>query len=120
MGNGPGDFEDYFELIDAEPAMCGGFVWEWCDHGVFKGYAEDGRAIYYYGGDHGEQIHDGNFCLDGLVFPDRRPHTGLLEFANVHRPVRVAGFDQSHWGASPAEQARLHRPGRPGRRWSTR
>lgn len=95
MGNGPGDFEDYFELIDTEPGMCGGFVWEWCDHGVFKGYAEDGRAIYYYGGDHGEQIHDGNFCLDGLVFPDRRPHTGLLEFANVHRPVRVAGFDQT-------------------------
>ena len=95
MGNGPGDFQDYFELIDTEPGMCGGFVWEWCDHGVFKGYAEDGRAIYYYGGDHGEQIHDGNFCLDGLVFPDRRPHTGLLEFANVHRPVRVAGFDQT-------------------------
>ena len=95
MGNGPGDFEDYFELIDAEPAMCGGFVWEWCDHAVYKGLAEDGRAIYYYGGDHGELTHDGNFCLDGLVYPDRRPHTGLLEFANVHRPARVAGFDQA-------------------------
>lgn len=95
MGNGPGDFEDYFELIDAEPAMCGGFVWEWCDHGVFKGLAADGRPIYYYGGDHGELIHDGNFCLDGLVYPDRRPHTGLMEFANVHRPVRVTRFDQA-------------------------
>ena len=95
MGNGPGDFEDYLELIDTEPAMCGGFVWEWCDHAIYQGDAEDGRAIYSYGGDHGEQIHDGNFCLDGLVYPDRRPHTGLLEFANVHRPVRVVGFDQA-------------------------
>ncbi|NLA28364.1 MAG: DUF4981 domain-containing protein, partial [Propionibacterium sp.] len=94
MGNGPGDFEDYLEVIDAEPAMCGGFVWEWCDHGIYKGDAEDGRPIYYYGGDHGEDVHDGNFCLDGLVYPDRRPHTGLFEFANVHRPVRVVGFDQ--------------------------
>lgn len=94
MGNGPGDFEDYLEIVDNEPAMCGGFVWEWCDHAIYKGDADDGRAIYYYGGDHGEQIHDGNFCLDGLVYPDRRPHTGLWEFANVHRPVRVVGFDQ--------------------------
>ena len=95
MGNGPGDFEDYFELIDTEEAVCGGFVWEWCDHAVSKGTAEDGRAIYLYGGDHDEAIHDGNFCIDGLVHPDRRPHTGLLEFANVHRPVRVAGYDQA-------------------------
>lgn len=95
MGNGPGDFQDYLELIEADAAMCGGFVWEWCDHGVFKGLSDDGRPIYYYGGDHGELIHDGNFCMDGLVYPDRRPHTGLLEFANVHRPIRVAGFDQT-------------------------
>ena len=95
MGNGPGDFEDYLEIIESNPAMCGGFVWEWCDHAVYKGTTEDGRAIYHYGGDHGEIIHDGNFCVDGLVSPDRQPHVGLLEFANVHRPVRVAGFDQA-------------------------
>ncbi|MCI7181151.1 MAG: glycoside hydrolase family 2 TIM barrel-domain containing protein [Schaedlerella sp.] len=94
MGNGPGDLEDYFKVIEKYDSMCGGFVWEWCDHAVFKGYAENGKAMYYYGGDHGEAIHDGNFCVDGLVYPDRRPHTGLLEYKNVHRPVRVSGYCQ--------------------------
>ncbi len=94
MGNGPGDLEDYFQLFHSHDSLCGGFVWEWCDHGIFKGYAENGKAIYYYGGDHGEEIHDGNFCMDGLVYPDRRPHTGLLEYKNIHRPVRVVDYDQ--------------------------
>ena len=89
MGNGAGDYEDYFALIDKYDCICGAFVWEWCDHAVYKGTARDGRAIYYYGGDHGEYPHDGNFCLDGLVYPDRTPHTGLLEYKNVHRPARV-------------------------------
>lgn len=94
MGNGPGDFEDYFEVINGSDIVCGGFVWEWCDHAIYKGQAEDGRAIYYYGGDHGETPHDGNFCVDGLVYPDRRPHTGLLEYKNVWRPARVVNFKQ--------------------------
>lgn len=94
MGNGPGDLEDYFEVITKSDIVCGGFVWEWCDHAVYKGQAEDGRAIYYYGGDHGETPHDGNFCVDGLVYPDRRPHTGLLEYKNVWRPARVVNFKQ--------------------------
>ena len=93
MGNGPGDLEDYFTWIQNYDVMCGGFVWEWCDHAVYKGQTEDGRDIYYYGGDHGETVHDGNFCMDGLVYPDRRPHTGLLEYKNVHRPARVTGYD---------------------------
>lgn len=74
--------------------MCGGFVWEWCDHAIYKGQAENGRAVYFYGGDHGEYPHDGNFCLDGLVYPDRRPHTGLLEYRNVYRPARVVSYCQ--------------------------
>ncbi len=94
MGNGPGDFEDYFQLIAANDIMCGGFVWEWCDHAIDKGIAENGKTMYFYGGDHGEELHDGNFCLDGLVYPDRTPHTGLAEYKNVHRPVRVASFVQ--------------------------
>ena len=93
MGNGPGDLEDYFQLMEREPGMCGGFVWEWCDHAIYKGTAENGKAIYFYGGDHGEALHDGNFCLDGLVYPDRRPHTGLLEYKNVYRPARVVSCD---------------------------
>ncbi len=94
MGNGPGDLEDYFQLFRRHPQMCGGFVWEWCDHAVDHGLAENGKRRYFYGGDHGETIHDGNFCVDGLVAPDRRPHTGLLEYKNVYRPARVVGFDR--------------------------
>jgi beta-galactosidase len=93
MGNGPGDLEDYFQIFHEKKTMCGGFVWEWCDHAVEHGISEDGRKIYYYGGDHGEDIHDGNFCMDGLVYPDRRPHTGLLEYKNIYRPIRAA-YDQ--------------------------
>ncbi|MDO4942631.1 MAG: glycoside hydrolase family 2 TIM barrel-domain containing protein [Lachnospiraceae bacterium] len=94
MGNGPGDLEDYFHIFQNDARMCGGFVWEWCDHAVYHGTDSDGKAKYYYGGDHGEPVHDGNFCMDGLVYPDRTPHTGLLEYKNVHRPVRLESFDQ--------------------------
>ena len=90
MGNGPGDFKEYRDLIEKYPRLCGGFVWEWCDHAIYKGVAENGKAMYWYGGDHGELQHDDNFCLDGLVYPDRTPHTGLLEFKNVHRPLRAS------------------------------
>ena len=94
MGNGPGDFEDYFQMIQGNDKMCGGFVWEWCDHAIAHGTAENGKTIYAYGGDHGEEIHDGNFCMDGLVYPDRTVHTGLLEYKNVYRPVRVVSYDK--------------------------
>ena len=93
MGNGPGDFEDYFQMIHKDDRMCGGFVWEWCDHAIAHGEADNGKTIYHYGGDHGEIVHDSNFCMDGLVYPDRRPHTGLLEYKNVYRPVRVVSYD---------------------------
>lgn len=94
MGNGPGDFEDYFQMIQDNDKMCGGFVWEWCDHAIAHGTAENGKTIYAYGGDHGEEIHDGNFCMDGLVYPDRTVHTGLLEYKNVYRPARVIFYDK--------------------------
>ena len=94
MGNGPGDFEDYFQMIQDNDKMCGGFVWEWCDHAIAHGTAENGKTIYAYGGDHGEEIHDGNFCMDGLVYPDRTVHTGLLEYKNVYRPARVISYDK--------------------------
>lgn len=93
MGNGPGDLEDYFQFFDSHETTCGGFVWEWCDHAIYKGKAANGKAMYAYGGDSGETIHDGNFCMDGLVYPDRRPHTGLLEFKNIHRPARITNYD---------------------------
>ena len=94
MGNGPGDIEDYLEVILPEKRIIGAFVWEWCDHAIAHGKTESGKTIYYYGGDHDEELHDGNFCMDGLVFPDRTPHTGILEYKNVYRPVRVVSYDQ--------------------------
>ncbi len=90
MGNGPGDLEEYQQLFMEYDGLCGGFVWEWCDHAQYDGIAPDGRSRYLYGGDSGEFPHDDNFCMDGLVYPDRRPHTGLLEFKNVLRPARVS------------------------------
>ena len=93
MGNGPGDLEDYFQCFHRHEGHCGGFIWEWCDHAVVQG-AENGRTKYGYGGDSGEYPHDGNFCMDGLVYPDRRPHTGLTEYKNVLRPCRVEALGE--------------------------
>ena len=89
MGNGPGCTEDYWQLIYAHDELCGAFVWEWCDHSVYMGKTPDGRDKFFYGGDWGDRYNDGNFCMDGLVYPDRRPHTGLAEVTNVYRPVRL-------------------------------
>lgn len=95
MGNGPGDLEEYYELIYSNDSFCGAFVWEWCDHSVLIG-EKNGKKMYAYGGDFGEFPHDGNFCMDGLVYPNRRPHVGLMELKNVARPGRItrepAGF----------------------------
>ena len=93
MGNGPGDIEDYYQQIMKYDGFCGGFVWEWCDHAVNQGVAENGKTMYGYGGDFGEYPHDGNFCMDGLVYPDRTPHTGVYEWKNVVRPVRARLVD---------------------------
>lgn len=95
MGNGPGDLEEYFEAFQRHDGLMGGCVWEWCDHAIDKGRDLEGHKVYLYGGDHGEFPHQGNFCMDGLVYPDRKPHTGLKEFKNVFRPARVVGFDAS-------------------------
>jgi len=89
MGNSPGDLEDYYELIYKYPRFLGGFVWEWCDHAMCQGTAANGKEMFGYGGDFGEFPHDGNFCMDGLVYPDRTPHTGLYELKNVLRPLRI-------------------------------
>jgi len=94
MGNGPGCLEDYQEKIMKYPGLVGGFVWEWCDHAVHVGTTPGNREKYHYGGDFGEFPHDGNFCMDGLVYPSRKPHTGLLEYKNVLRPLRAAWEDK--------------------------
>ncbi|HLL33770.1 MAG TPA: glycoside hydrolase family 2 TIM barrel-domain containing protein [Streptomyces sp.] len=86
MGNGPGGLADYQRLFESYDRLQGGFVWEWIDHGI--SHPELGFA---YGGDFGEELHDGNFVCDGLVFPDRRPSPGLAEFKKVIEPVRIEG-----------------------------
>lgn len=87
MGVGPGSLEDYWKIIYGSNQLCGGCIWEWADHSV---YDENAKYKYTYGGDHGEKVHDGNFCVDGLFYPDRTPHTGAYEMKAVYRPIRVS------------------------------
>ena len=89
MGNGPGDLEDYHNVFYSSERFCGGFIWEWSDHACIMGKTDNGAVKYGYGGDFGEKHNDGNFCMDALTYPDRTPHTGLLELKQVYRPVRV-------------------------------
>lgn len=89
MGNSPGDLEIYQKFIYENDAVAGAFIWEWCDQGIEIGRTAEGRAKYVYGGDFGEAVHDANFCIDGIVLPDRRLHVGALEVKNVYRPVRI-------------------------------
>lgn len=86
MGEGPGGLEEYWKIFYKYKNVMGGCIWEWCDHSV---YHARGKYKFTYGGDHGEWRHDGCFCVDGLVYPDRRLHTGAKEMKNVYRPVRA-------------------------------
>ena len=92
MGNGPGEVADYQRLFETYPRLQGGFVWEWLDHGIRQ--VRDGVDYYAYGGDFGEPDHDRNFIIDGLVFPDRTPSPGLVEYAAVVAPVRITVADR--------------------------
>ena len=92
MGNGPGDLEDYWNAFYQNDKLCGGCVWEFADHGILVGERK-GKPEYAYGGDFEEKRHDGNFCIDGLMYPERLPHTGMYEMKNVYRPVRVFAED---------------------------
>jgi beta-galactosidase len=89
MGNGPGGLRDYQEMFEKYPRLAGGFIWEWIDHGIER-TDENGVTYYAYGGDFGEELHDGNFVADGLIFPDRTASPGLIDFKKVVEPVRVA------------------------------
>ncbi len=84
MGVGPGDAEAYWKEIYQYDSLMGGCVWEMTDHAVLE---QDGT--YTYGGDHGEWEHDGNFCVDGLFYPDRTPSTGARIMRFIYRPIRV-------------------------------
>lgn len=86
MGNGPGGLEEYMQLFYSCDQLMGGCIWEWADHSV---YDENAKYKWTYGGDHNEPIHDGNFCVDGLFYPDRNPSSGALEMKAVYRPIRA-------------------------------
>lgn len=86
MGNGPGGLEEYMQLFYSSDQFMGGCIWEWADHTVYDGNA---KYKWTYGGDHNEPIHDGNFCVDGLFYPDRKPSSGALEMKVCYRPVRA-------------------------------
>jgi beta-galactosidase len=88
MGNGPGGLSEYQELFDRHPRLHGGFIWEWIDHGIAQ-VTGAGQRYFCYGGDFGELVHDGNFVIDGLVFPDRVPSPGLLEAKAVFAPLQI-------------------------------
>ncbi len=83
MGNGPGDVKDYADLIFRYDKFVGGCVWEYCDHSVQV--TKNGKTAFTYGGDFGDTPNDGNFCVDGLVYPDRRLHTGILEMKKAYQ-----------------------------------
>lgn len=93
MGNGPADLKDYWDIFWRYPKAMGGCVWEWCDHAITAGVTADGRTVYAYGGDFEDETHDGNFCCDGLVFPDRTPSPGLYELKYVISPIHAEATD---------------------------
>ncbi len=89
MGNSNGTLAEYWDAIESTPGLQGGFIWEWWDHGLVQ-HLPDGTTRWAYGGDFGETPHDGNFCIDGVVFPDRTPKPALWEHHALAAPVRVA------------------------------
>ena len=89
MGNGPGRLEEYMKLFYSSDQFMGGCIWEFADHSV---YDESAEHKWTYGGDHNEPIHDGNFCVDGLFFPNREPSSGALEMKACYRPIRATNI----------------------------
>jgi beta-galactosidase len=100
MGNGPGGLLEYRDLFEKYPSCQGGFIWEWLDHGI-KQSTPDGREFFAYGGDFGEELHDGSFIIDGLILPDRTPSPGLTELAKIFEPVRITPSQTQPTTAKP-------------------
>lgn len=92
MGNGPGNLKDYQDLVYAHDKLQGGFVWEWFDHGI-ESFTESGEKYYRYGGDFGDDPSNKDFCIDGLIMPDRTPSPGLYEYKKVIEPITTTAID---------------------------
>lgn len=101
MGNSPGGLKEYWDLMESNDSFMGGCIWEWADHGVsYRGGA------FRYGGDFGELIHDGNFCIDGIVTPDRKIKSGTLEMKKAYQPLSfertengISAFNKNYFSA---------------------
>ncbi|MDO4620421.1 MAG: glycoside hydrolase family 2 TIM barrel-domain containing protein [Lachnospiraceae bacterium] len=87
MGNGPGGLRRYQDLYRSKKRLQGGFIWEWYDHGIET--TENGETFYRYGGDYGDTPTNGNFCIDGMLMPDRTPSPALAEYKQVISPVVI-------------------------------
>jgi beta-galactosidase len=94
MGNSNGSLADYWSVFEKYPGVQGGFLWEWIDHGIFQ-TSIDGKPYWAYGGDFGDEPNDANFCIDGIVWPDRKPHPALHEFKYLAQPLKAALIDSS-------------------------
>ena len=92
MGNGPGNLKDYQDLVYAHDKLQGGFVWEWFDHGI-ESFTESGEKYYRYGGDFGDDPSNKDFCIDGLIMPDRTPSPGVYEYKKVIEPITTTAVD---------------------------
>lgn len=92
MGNSPGGLGEYWDTIHATPGLQGGFIWDWVDQGLLK-TDPNGTPCWAYGGDFGDQPNDRNFCINGIVFPDRTPHPALYEVKKVYQPLRISPLD---------------------------
>lgn len=118
MGNGAGGDAEYQAIIDSSPRLLGGFVWEWIDHGI-RTVTTDGTEFFGYGGDFGEELHDGNFIADGLLLPDRTPSPGMVEHAAVIAPLALT-LGRIPDGVALVARSRLDHTGTDGvgYRWS--
>lgn len=94
MGNSSGNFQEYYDIIRSSPQMQGGFIWDWVDQGLLT-KDEAGDAYWAYGGDFGayNYTHDNNFCINGVVMPDRTPNPGLYEIKKVYQDLRFSPAD---------------------------
>lgn len=93
MGNSTGNLKEYWDAIHTHHGLQGGFIWDWVDQGILQ-TDENGQEYWVYGGDFGDTINDANFCINGLIWPDRTPHPALYEYKKVLQPVRVAVVDK--------------------------
>ncbi|MBE2225316.1 MAG: DUF4981 domain-containing protein, partial [Anaerolineae bacterium] len=100
MGNSCGNLKEYWDAIKTYHGLQGGFIWDWVDQGLLK-TDENGNRYWAYGGDFGDEINDYNFCINGLIWPDRTPHPALYEYKKLIQPISVEFSERSIQGATP-------------------